>query len=143
MESDKYFIQAMKSLPNENVKVIEIGDNRYKELCHEQFPFAEYAQTTWDSYKEEIWKYQVIILTNFPPLSWEALGYTIDHMLDYIIMPEVHFVDRSFNNGEMFYWGKAELTEFIKLRAHLVKLIEWEDKNIATLLIRSWKSYEY
>lgn len=142
-QGDKYFLQAMKCIPSNKVRILEIGDSRYERLCREKFPFSEYMQVDWNSYKDQIWKSHVVVLTNLPSLAWEALGYAIDHMLDYIIMPEVHFADRSFNNDGTFYWGKGELTDFIKLRAHLVKEINWSDKNTATLVIRNWKSYEY
>ena len=74
------------------------------------------------------------------PLVWESLGELLNKMLTYVILEVSITPIQSHSVQGDFQWNLSELREFVQKRAHLIKT--WVDGDRATLLIRSWKSYE-
>ena len=86
--------------------------------------------------------YPVAIVTDLgkSPLVWESLGELLNKMLTYVILEVSITPIQSHSVQGDFQWNLSELREFVQKRAHLIKT--WVDGDRATLLIRSWKSYE-
>jgi SAM-dependent methyltransferase len=84
--------------------------------------------------------------------GYKALSFLLDGLQTYLILHRIpltpnrsHMEDKETYCGEMessFRWNLSELRYFLTERAHVVSESIWDRDDMATFVVRSWKSYE-